>query len=119
MGKLFGWVLRPQTHRGTRGAAHFLGPKNSKMANKAQTGICKDKSIDNGLMSSHEKFQPEWSKRGLGMAQKRMPLYGIIGILTDFLAHKLVKYQYFVMRPSLFVYYYQSTHSLLVSAQYI
>ena len=103
MGQLFGWVSRPQTQRGTRGAAPFLGPKNSKMANKAQTEICKQKSIDNSLMSSHKKFQPKWSKNGSVMAKKSMPLYGIIGIIRDFLAHKLVKYQYFVIIPSLFV----------------
>ena len=36
------------------------------------------------------------------MAKKGMPLYGKIGILRDFLAHKLAKYQ-FLMKPSLFV----------------
>ena len=38
------------------------------------------------------------------MAKKRMPLYGIHGIFKDFLTHNLAKYQYFSMRPSLFVY---------------
>ena len=53
------------------------------------------------------------------MTKKRMPLYGIIGTFRDFLTHKLAKYQYFSMKPSLFVKYYQFTYSLLVSAQYI
>ena len=53
------------------------------------------------------------------MAKKRKPLYGIIGTFRDFLAHKLAKYQYFSMNPSLFVYYYQFTCSLHVSAQCI
>ena len=48
-----------------------------------------------------------------------MPLYGIIGTFRDFLAHKLTNYQYFSIKPSLFVKYYQSTYSLHVSAQYI
>ena len=51
------------------------------------------------------------------MAKKRMPLYGIIGIFRDFLAHISAKYQYFSMRPSLFDQYYQTTHSLLISSQ--
>ena len=51
------------------------------------------------------------------MAKKRMPLYGIIGTFRDLLAHKLVKYKYFSMKPILFVYYYQFTYSLHVSAQ--
>ena len=79
------------------GPRPFLGPKKSKIAIKAQT------RIDNSLISSHKKFQPDWSKNGLVMAKKRMPLYGMIGIFRDFLAHKLTKYQYFSMRPSLFV----------------
>ena len=38
---------------------------------------------------------PNWSKNGLAMAKKHMPLYGIICILKDFLTHNLAKYQYF------------------------
>ena len=47
------------------------------------------------------------------MAKKRMPiyqLYGIIGIFRDFLAYISTLYQYFSMRPSLFVWYYQITY---------
>ena len=51
------------------------------------------------------------------MAKKRMPFHEIIGNLKDILAH--TKYQYFSIRPSLFVSYYQTTYSLLVSAQYL
>ena len=53
------------------------------------------------------------------MAKKRMPFYEIIVILRDFLAHNFTKYQYFSIRPSLFVSFYQTTYSLLVSAQYL
>ena len=35
------------------------------------------------------------------MAEKRMLLYEIIGTFRDFLAHKLAKYQYFSIKPSL------------------
>ena len=31
------------------------------------------------------------------MAKKRMPIYGIIGIFREFLAHNLAKSQYFLM----------------------
>ena len=41
------------------------------------------------------------------MVEKRMPMYGIIGIFRDFLAYYLTEYQYFSMRPSLFDKYYQ------------
>ena len=53
------------------------------------------------------------------MAKKRMPLYGIICTFRDFSAHKLTKYEYFSMKPILFVQYYQFTYSLHVSTQYI
>ena len=76
MGQLFGRVSRPQSPR-------LIGQK-SEMAIKAQTGISYDQSIDNSLMSSHKKFQPDWSTNGLVVAKKRMPLFGIIGILETF-----------------------------------
>ena len=53
------------------------------------------------------------------MAKKRMPIYGIIGIFTDFLAHNSAKYQYFSMIPSSFVSYYQIKYSLLVVGQFL
>ena len=56
------------------GPRPYLGPKNRKW---------------------HKKFQPDWSKNGWVMAEKCMPLYGIIGTFRDFVAHKLAKYQYF------------------------
>ena len=53
------------------------------------------------------------------MAKKRMPKYGIIGILSAILAHNLVKYQYFSMKLSSFdKLYYQITYSLPFSVQY-
>ena len=52
-------------------------------------------------------FQPDWPKNGWVMAKKRMPIYGINGILRPFSAHNLVKYQYFSMKPILFNNYYR------------
>ena len=52
------------------------------------------------------------------MAEKRMPIYGIIGIFRDILAYNLAKYQYFLMRLGLFDKYQQITYSLQVSLQY-
>ena len=53
------------------------------------------------------------------MAKKRMTLLGIIRIFRGFFAHQLAKYQYFSMRPSLFVYYCQFSYILSISARYI
>ena len=53
------------------------------------------------------------------MAKKRMPVYGIIGVFRDFLAHNLVKCQYFSVIPSLFDKCSQITYSLQVTAQYL
>ena len=41
------------------------------------------------------------------MAKKRMPIYGIIGILRAILAHNLVNYQYFLVKLSLFNFKYR------------
>ena len=76
--------------------------KNLKWQIRPKTVILQHQSIDNILPSSH-KCQPDWSKNGWVMAKKRMPLYEIIYIFRDFLAHHLNKYQYFSMRLSLFV----------------
>ena len=46
--------------------------------------------------------------------EKRMPIYGIIGILSPFVAHNLVKYQ-ISMKPGLFDNFYHFTYSLQVS----
>ena len=40
------------------------------------------------------------------MAKRHMPKYGIIGILSTFLAHFSAKYQYLSMKLSLFDKYY-------------
>ena len=53
------------------------------------------------------------------MAKESMPIYGIIGIFKDVLDHSSAKYQYFSMRPSLFVVYYLTIYSLLVEGQFI
>ena len=45
-------------------------------------------------------------------------VYGIIGIFREILVHKLAKYQYFSMRPSLFNYYYQITYYQKVTILY-
>ena len=73
--------------------------KKSKISNMAQN---RDLStLDNSLLSSDKKFQPDWSQNGSVMAKKRMPFkYGIIGTFRDFLAHKLAKIS---MKPILFV----------------
>ena len=57
-------------------------------------------------------------KNGRVMAKKLMPIYGIISIFREFLAHNLVKSQYFSMRPSLIHYYHQITYYLKVLAKY-
>ena len=53
------------------------------------------------------------------MAKKRMPIYRIISIFRQFLAHNLAKSQYFSMRPSSFDYYYHITYYLKVLAKYL
>ena len=53
------------------------------------------------------------------MAKKRMPIYGIIGSLRAILAHNLVEYQYFSMKPGLFDKYRQITHSVQFEVQCI
>ena len=50
------------------------------------------------------------------MAKKRMPMYGIIGILRAILAHNLVNYQYFSMKPRLFNNYDHFTYSVQILA---
>ena len=121
VGQLFGLVLRSQTHWGPSGATPFFrlskGPKNQKWQIRLKTMISHDQSIDNGLLSSHKNFQPNWLKNDWVMAKICMPLYGIIGIFRDFLAHISAKYQYFSMRPSLFDLYYQTTYSLHIPSQ--
>ena len=66
VGQLFGWVLRPQTHMGSPGATPIFGPtqgpKNRKWKIRPKTRITHNQSIDNSLLSSHEKSQPDWSK---------------------------------------------------------
>ena len=52
------------------------------------------------------------------MAKKRMPKYGIIGILSATLAQNLAKYKYSSMKLSLSNKYYQITYSLKFSVQY-
>ena len=42
------------------------------------------------------------SNNGCVMAKKRIPIFGIIGIFKDFLVYNLARYQYFLMRQSLF-----------------
>ena len=49
---------------------------------------------------------------GQKIAKKCMPIYGIIGIFREVLAHNLAKSQYFSVRPSLFDYYNQITYYL-------
>ena len=71
------------------GHAYFWAPKNLNLQIRPKPKIFQYQSIDNSLLSSHKKVTPDWSKR-------RMPLYVIIGILRDFLAHNLTKYQYFL-----------------------
>ena len=121
VGQLFGWVSGPQTHWGPSGATPFFrppgGPKNQKWQIRLKTMISHNQSIDNGLLSSHKKFQPNWSKNDWVMTKIRMPLYGIIGIFRVFSVHISAKYQYFSMRPSLFDLYYQTTYSLHIPSQ--
>ena len=50
------------------------------------------------------------------MAKKRMPTYGISGILRAILAHNLIEFHYFLMKPRLFDNYYYITYPLQVSA---
>ena len=49
VGQLFGWVLRPQTHMGMRGATPIFGPmqgpKNPKWHIRPKTWISYDQSI--------------------------------------------------------------------------
>ena len=94
-------------------------PKKSKMADKAQKRISHDQSIDNSLLSSHEKLKADWSKNGWVMGKKRMPLCGIIGIFKRFFAYNSANFQYFSMRPSLFDNYCQNSYSLQASAEYL
>ena len=88
VGQLFGWVSGPQTHWGPSGATPFFrppgGPKNQKWQIRLKTMISHNQSIDNGLLSSHKKFQPNWSKNDWVMTKIGMPVYGIIGILEPF-----------------------------------
>ena len=53
------------------------------------------------------------------MSKKRVPIYGIIDIFREFLAHNLAKPQHFSIRPSLFDYYYQITYYLQVLSKYL
>ena len=69
---------------------------------------------DNSILS----YQKKLSLIGQKIATKRMPKYGIIVILNAILAHNLVKYQYFLMKFSLFEKYYQIKYSLQFSEQY-
>ena len=52
------------------------------------------------------------------MAKKRMPKYGIMGILSAILDSNFAKYQYFSMKPSLFDKFYQLTYSLQFVVQF-
>ena len=95
-GQLFGRVLGPRPFGA--GHAHFTankGPKNQNLKLITITLIPHQQSIDNSFFSSHKTFQPDWPKNGSVMAEKRKPIYGIIGIFRDFLANDLAKYQYF------------------------
>ena len=73
-------------------------------------------SIDDSLLSSEKKSQPDWPKNGSVMAKKRMSIYGMIGILRGILAHNLVNYQYFSIKSSLLDNYHHFTYSVRVSA---
>ena len=74
-GQLFGPVLRPRP---------FLAPKNQNPQIRPKPKIFQYQSID-----ISQKMAQLWPKI-------RMPLYVIIGILRDFLAHNLTKCQYFL-----------------------
>ena len=80
-------------------ATSIFPPKRSQKLNSEikchNINFTFKQSIDNSLLSSHKKLQPDWSKNGWEMAEKRMPIFGIIGIFRDFLAYNLAKYQYF------------------------
>ena len=114
MGQLFGWVLRPQTPRGTCGATPFFrpqqDPKYQKWQIRPKTKISQHQSIDNSLLSSHKKFQPNWSKNGWVMAKKRMPLYGIIGILETF---------WLISRPNINIFQWNQVYSFSTTKLHI
>ena len=60
-------------------------PKNGNQKLSSITLISHQQSIDNRFLSSHKKFQPNWQN----MAKKCMPIYGMIGIFREILAHNL------------------------------
>ena len=112
VGQLFGQVLRHPTLRCRRGG-HALfpaskGPKNRNQKLSSITNIDSLPAIDRFL-----KFPQKISAQ---LAKKRMPIYEIIGIFRELLAHNynLAISQYFLVRPSLFDYYYQISYYLKV-----
>ena len=69
-------------------------------------------SINNSLLSYHKKISVRLNEKWLSYGQKSMPKYGIIDIFRAFLAYDLAKYQYFLMRPSLFDKFHQIPYSV-------
>ena len=63
---------------------------------------------------SYQKKLARLDKKWLSYGKKRIPKYGIIGILSAILAHNLAKYQLsiFATKPSSFDKNYQITYSL-------
>ena len=77
---------------GICGATPFFrpqrGPKNRKRQLRPKTMIFLNQSIDTSLLSFSligQKMPELWPK-------KRMPIYGIIDIFRDFLAHNSADY---------------------------
>ena len=54
--------------------------------------ISRHQSIDNGIVSYHEKFQADLPKKCWVMVKKLMPIYGIIDIFRAILAYSLAKF---------------------------
>ena len=86
---------------------------------RLKTIILYNQSIDNSLLSCHKILSPTGQKMAELWPKIVCPYYGIIVIFRDFLAHNQAKYQYFSMRSSLFVSYYQITYCLLVVGQFL
>ena len=94
VGQRFGRVFRPQAPVWrSRPFSRQERPKNRNWKLSAITLISHQQSIDNSFLSSHKKFSPIGQTICWVMTEKRMLIYGIIGIFRDFLAFKLAKYQ--------------------------
>ena len=57
------WFWRPLTTRGARGGHTHIPPKNQRWSIRIINWISYRQLMNNGLLSSHEKFQLSWPKK--------------------------------------------------------